>query len=60
MTEKPGESSSSRDEANSPLHPGERAIQESVGVREKNEPFGGRGIRDHMPEHREFFGKLRI
>jgi predicted pyridoxine 5'-phosphate oxidase superfamily flavin-nucleotide-binding protein len=59
MTEKQDGSWSRRDGADSPFHPGERAVQERVGVREKVEPFGRRGIRDHMPDqHREFFGKL--
>ena len=59
MTEQRGESPSLRDDTDSPFHPGERAVQERAGVREKVEPYGRRGIRDHMPEqHREFFGKL--
>lgn len=43
----------------SPFHPGETAVQERVGVREKIEAFGRRAIRDYMPEqHRSFFAQL--
>lgn len=43
----------------SPFHAGEREIQERVGMREKIEGYGRRGIRDHMPEqHRQFFERL--
>ncbi len=43
----------------SPFHPGETAVQERVGVREKVEAFGRRAIRDYMPEqHRTFFAQL--
>jgi predicted pyridoxine 5'-phosphate oxidase superfamily flavin-nucleotide-binding protein len=42
-----------------PFHPGETAVQERVGVREKVEAFGRRAIRDYMPEqHRTFFAQL--
>ncbi len=45
----------------SPFHPGERAVQARVGVREKIEKFGRRGIRNLMPEqHREFFAQLPL
>jgi len=43
----------------SPFHRGEQAIQQRLGMREKIEDFGRRGIRDFMPEqHRLFFGQL--
>lgn len=43
----------------SPFHRGEQAIQQQLGVREQMERFGGRVIRDHMPEqHREFYQQL--
>lgn len=46
-------------EPRSPFHPGETAIQERVGVREKVESFGRRAIRDYMPDqHRSFFAQL--
>ncbi|MGH8012721.1 MAG: pyridoxamine 5'-phosphate oxidase family protein, partial [Candidatus Binataceae bacterium] len=45
----------------SPFHPGERAVQARVGVREKIEKFARRGIRNFMPEqHREFFAQLPL
>jgi uncharacterized protein len=47
------------DAVDSAFHAGERAIQERVGVREKIEPYGRKGIRSFMPEqHRELFEKL--
>ncbi|HKB52418.1 MAG TPA: pyridoxamine 5'-phosphate oxidase family protein, partial [Ramlibacter sp.] len=59
MTENQVDKSSCRSDIDSPFHAGERAVQERVGVREKVEPYGRRGIRDHMPQqHREFFEKL--
>jgi uncharacterized protein len=59
MSANQGDISSHRDGIDSPFHSGERAVQERVGVREKVEPYGRKGIRDHMPEqHREFFGRL--
>jgi uncharacterized protein len=43
----------------SPFHRGEQAIQRRLGVREKIEDFGRRGIRDFMPDqHRQFFAQL--
>jgi uncharacterized protein len=43
----------------SPFHRGEQVIQQRLGVREKIEDFGRRGIRDFMPEqHRQFFTQL--
>ena len=46
-------------EPRSPFHPGEAAVQERVGVRDKVEAFGRRAIRDFMPEqHRSFFAQL--
>jgi predicted pyridoxine 5'-phosphate oxidase superfamily flavin-nucleotide-binding protein len=43
----------------SPYHPGERALQERAGVREKVEQIGRRVIRGFMPDqHRELFAKL--
>jgi len=45
--------------AASPFHPGERAIQQRVGVRERVEEGGRRLIRDFLPEqHREFYASL--
>ncbi|MES1189572.1 MAG: pyridoxamine 5'-phosphate oxidase family protein [Steroidobacter sp.] len=43
----------------SPFHQGEQIIQQQLGVREKMEHAGRRGIRGYMPEqHREFFPQL--
>jgi uncharacterized protein len=43
----------------SPFHPGERAVQERAGVRERSGRAGRRAIRDFMPDqHRELFEKL--
>jgi uncharacterized protein len=43
----------------SPFHPGERAIQQRVGVRDKMEAVGRRVLRNFMPDqHREFFAML--
>jgi uncharacterized protein len=43
----------------SPFHPGESAIQERLGVRDKVEAAGGRVLRDYMTEqHRSFFAQL--
>lgn len=43
----------------SPFHIGELTIQERVGVREKIDAWGRKGIRSVMPEqHREFFKLL--
>jgi ferredoxin-NADP reductase/predicted pyridoxine 5'-phosphate oxidase superfamily flavin-nucleotide-binding protein len=40
-------------------HPGERAIQEQVGVAGRMEEVGRRVVRDHMPEqHRAFFAQI--
>ncbi len=45
----------------SPFHNGEQAIQRRLGVRDKVEEFGRRGIRDFMPDqHREFFSQLAM
>ncbi len=41
------------------FHPGEQAMQDRVGVREKMQALGSGLIRNHMPEqHRELFKKL--
>lgn len=43
----------------SPFHPGERAVQERIGVRDRAEAIGRRVIRDHLPEqHRAFYAQL--
>lgn len=43
----------------SPYHPGEQAVQERVGVRERAERTGRRMIREFMPEqHRRFFSEM--
>ncbi|MDJ0607998.1 MAG: pyridoxamine 5'-phosphate oxidase family protein [Kiloniellales bacterium] len=43
----------------SPFHPGERQVQERLGVRDKIEDFARRVVRDHMPDqHRDFYGEL--
>lgn len=43
----------------SPWHPGERAIQERVGVAARMEEVGRRVVREVMPEqHRAFFAQL--
>jgi len=43
----------------SPFHPGERAIQEKLGGREKMEDFGRRVIREFLPEqHQQFYAQL--
>jgi hypothetical protein len=43
----------------SPFHPGERALQQRVGVRDKMEAVGRRVLRNFMPDqHREFFALL--
>ena len=43
----------------SAFHQGERSIQRRLGVREKIESWGQRGLRDYMLEqHREFFEQL--
>ena len=43
----------------SPFHPGESAIQERLGVRDKVEAAGGRVLRDYLLEqHRVFFAQL--
>ncbi|AUX36254.1 MULTISPECIES: pyridoxamine 5'-phosphate oxidase family protein [Sorangium] len=45
----------------SPYHPGEMAVQERAGVRERAEKAGRRVIRDFMPDqHRELFAKLPL
>ncbi|HMC17545.1 MAG TPA: pyridoxamine 5'-phosphate oxidase family protein, partial [Albitalea sp.] len=41
------------------FHAGEIAVQQRAGVREQVDAFGGRMIRDAMPQqHRDFFPKL--
>lgn len=43
----------------SPWHPGEKQLQERVGVADRMEEFGRRVIRDHMPDqHRDFYRQL--
>lgn len=43
----------------SPFHPGEKIIQERLGVSEKMERFGRQVIRDHLPDqHRDFYQHL--
>lgn len=43
----------------SPFHPGEVALQQSVGVAERMAEVGRRVIRDYMPDqHREFYRQL--
>lgn len=43
----------------SPFHPGEQAMQERTGTRERSEKIGQRAIRDHLTEqHREFYAQL--
>lgn len=45
--------------AESPFHPGEQAIQEKLGGREKMETFGRRVIREFLPEqHQQFYAQL--
>lgn len=52
-------SSSGWSREDSPYHPGERALQERAGVRDRVERTGRRVIRDFMPDqHRELFSKL--
>lgn len=42
-----------------PFHAGEKAIQASVGVRERIEHFGRRAMRSFMPDqHRDFYNQL--
>jgi len=42
-----------------PFHPGERAVQERLGVREAIEPFARQMIRPFIPEqHRAFYRQL--
>jgi len=43
----------------SPFHPGEKIIQERLGLSEKMERFGRQVIRDHLPDqHRDFYQHL--
>lgn len=43
----------------SPFHPGEVALQTSIGVADRVEQLGKRMVRDFMPDqHREFFAQL--
>jgi hypothetical protein len=45
--------------AESPFHPGEQAIQEKLGGRERMEEFGRRVIREFLPEqHQQFYAQL--
>ncbi|MBV8456729.1 MAG: pyridoxamine 5'-phosphate oxidase family protein [Acetobacteraceae bacterium] len=45
--------------ASDPFHPGERLMQERIGVRERMARRGAAAIRDYMPDqHREFFATL--
>lgn len=45
--------------AGSPFHPGEQAIQEKLGERERIETQGRRMIRDFLPEpHQQFYAQL--
>jgi predicted pyridoxine 5'-phosphate oxidase superfamily flavin-nucleotide-binding protein len=54
MTQPPGWSHET-----SPFHPGERQVQEKMGVRERIEAVGRRVTRNFMPDqHREFFALL--
>lgn len=47
------------DDETSPFHPGERAVQQRLGVRDSVERGGRRMIGDFMPEqHRDFFEQL--
>jgi len=46
-------------QAESPFHPGERAIQTRLGGRERMENFGRRVIREFLPEqHQQFYAQL--
>lgn len=48
-----------QDKQRSPFHAGEQELQERLGVRERMERFGGKVIRDHLPDqHRAFYAKL--
>jgi uncharacterized protein len=43
----------------SPFHPGERQVQQRLGVRDKMEAVGRRVLRDFMPDqHRDFYAGL--
>ncbi|TGD97415.1 pyridoxamine 5'-phosphate oxidase family protein [Methylobacterium nonmethylotrophicum] len=43
----------------SPWHPGEKAIQEKVGVADRMEEVGRRVVRDYMPDqHRAFYAQI--
>jgi ferredoxin-NADP reductase/predicted pyridoxine 5'-phosphate oxidase superfamily flavin-nucleotide-binding protein len=43
----------------SPFHAGEVAIQQQLGVADRMAEFGGRVVRDHMPDqHRQFYAQL--
>ena len=43
----------------SPFHPGERQVQERLGVRDEMEDFARRVVRNYMPDqHREFYAEL--
>ncbi|CAB3771544.1 Flavohemoprotein [Paraburkholderia humisilvae] len=47
------------DEADSPWHAGEVALQRQAGVAERMKDLGRRVVRDHMPDqHRAFFAQL--
>jgi len=46
-------------DSGTPFHPGERAVQRRLGVRERIEPFARQVVRPYMPEeHRLFYGRL--
>ena len=46
-------------QAASPFHPGEQAIQEKLGGRDRTEALGRRMIRDFLPEqHQQFYAQL--
>ena len=43
----------------SPFHPGEGALQQRVGARDRVERLGQRFVRDYLPdEHRQFYAQL--
>jgi predicted pyridoxine 5'-phosphate oxidase superfamily flavin-nucleotide-binding protein len=46
-------------QTSSPFHPGEQEVQKRMGVRDKSETVGRRGVRDYLPDqHREFYTLL--
>ncbi|MGH7987212.1 MAG: pyridoxamine 5'-phosphate oxidase family protein [Candidatus Binataceae bacterium] len=59
MTDPSRTPATSRPSQGSPFHPGELAVQDRVGFREKIDRYGRTAIRTYMPEqHRVFFGQL--